>query len=152
MVNIDEFSKQSGMFLKADDVINSPQKEFVINGEASIVENEKFGGLRLHVPGNFNGESKTFDCSKTNGRAISEGMGTTETSEWLGTILILETYKTKLSDGRMVNAINIKEVRKAGASATVPAPTETAAPAEAAKPAESTEPVVEEKTETTETA
>jgi len=112
MVNIDNFTKQTGMFLRADDVINSPEKSFVINGESSIVENEKFGGQRLHIPGMFNGEEKTFDCSKTNARTIVEAMGSSETSEWAGTILTLETYRTKISDGRMVDAINVKEVKK----------------------------------------
>jgi len=115
MVNIDEFTKPtSGMFLRADDVLNSQEKSFVINGESSIVENEKFGGQRLHIPGTFNGESKTFDCSKTNARAIVEAMGTSETVDWIGTILVLETYRTKIGDGRMVDAINVKEVKKPG--------------------------------------
>ena len=125
MVNIDDFTKQTGMFLRAADVIETPEKSFVINGESSVVENEKFGGQRLHIPGNFNGESKTFDCSKTNARAIVEAMGTSETSEWIGTILTLETYRTKISDGRMVDAINVKEVKKMGATeatATITAP------------------------------
>ncbi len=127
MVNIDEFTKQSG-FLRATDVSNSQEKSFVINGESSIVENEKFGGQRLHIPGTFNGESKTFDCSKTNARAIVEAMDTSETSEWTGAILTLETYKTKLSDGRMVDAINVKEAKKMRPTkATTPAPADTSA-------------------------
>jgi len=128
MVNIDEFTKPtSGMFLRAEDVLNSQEKSFVINGESSIVENEKFGGQRLHIPGTFNGESKTFDCSKTNARAIVEAMGTSETSTWLGTILTLETYRTKISDGRMVDAINVREVKKPGATTVVTGTTTDAA-------------------------
>ena len=125
MVNIDDFTKQTGMFLRADDVINSPEKSFVINGESSIVENEKFGGQRLHIPGSFNGIEKTFDCSKTNARAIVDAMGTPETSEWAGAILTLETYRTKISDGRMVDAINVKEVKKAGATVATATETQT---------------------------
>jgi len=140
MVNIDDFTKQTGMFLRAEDVINCPEpKAFVINGESSVVENEKFNSTRLHVPGTFNGESKTFDCSKTNARAIVEAMGTSETSQWLGAILTLETYRTKISDGRMVDAINVKEVKKLGdATATATTPEAPAAPASTeteAKPA-----------------
>jgi len=126
MVNIDNFTKQTGMFLRASDVIESPEKSFVINGESSIVENEKFGGQRLHIPGSFNGEEKTFDCSKTNARAIVEAMDTSETSKWLGTILTLETYRTKISDGRMVDAINVKEVKKIGATTAIATDTPTA--------------------------
>lgn len=127
MVNIDDFTKQTGMFLRATDVIEAPEKSFVINGESSIVENEKFGGQRLHIPGTFNGESKTFDCSKTNARTIVEAMDNSETSEWAGTILTLETYKTKISDGRMVDAINVKEVKKIGATVTPASQTTDAA-------------------------
>jgi len=125
MVNIDDFTKQSGMFLRAEDVLNSPEKSFVINAESGVVENEKFGGQRLHIPGTFNGESKTFDCSKTNARTIAEAIGG-ETSEWIGTILVLETYKTKISDGRMVDAINVAEVKKPGAPAPENTPTAAA--------------------------
>lgn len=113
MVNIDEFTKQTGKFLKADDVIAAENKSFVINGESAIVPNEKFGGEKLEVPGTFDGESKVFSCSKTNARAIDEILGS-ETSKWLGAILTLETYRTKLNDGRMVDAINVKEIKKLG--------------------------------------
>ena len=133
MVNIDSFTKQSGMFLRAEDVLNSQEKSFVINGESSVVENEKFGGQRLHIPGTFNGETKTFDCSKTNARAIVEALGTSETSQWLGAILTLETYRTKISDGRMVDAVNVKEVKKLGASTAVQTNTEQSTAAD--KPA-----------------
>jgi hypothetical protein len=117
MVNIDDFTQQKGMFLRADDVLNSPEKTFVITGESALVENEKFGGQRLHIPGTFHGEEKTFDCSKTNARTIVEALGTSETAEWTGVILVLETYRTKISDGRMVDAINVAEVKKPGAAA-----------------------------------
>ena len=126
MVNIDDFTKQSGTFLRATDVIEAPEKSFVINGESSIVENEKFGGQRLHIPGTFSGETKTFDCSKTNARAIVEAMGNSETSGWAGTILTLETYRTKISDGRMVDALNVKEVKKLGSTEATATETKTA--------------------------
>ena len=113
MTDIGDFTKQGSMFLRADDVLNSPDKLFVINDEAQLVDNEKFGGQRLHILGTFNGETKTFDCSRTNARTISEVLGE-DTKQWLGAILVLETYKTKISDGRMVDAINVKEVRPKG--------------------------------------
>jgi hypothetical protein len=110
MADIGDFTKQGSMFLKAEDVLNSPDKQFVINDEAHLVDNEKFGGQRLHILGTFNGESKTFNCSRTNARTISEVLGE-DTKQWLGAILTLETYRTKVSDGRMVDAINVKEVK-----------------------------------------
>lgn len=122
MANIDEFTKSGGMFLKADDVLNSPEKSFVITAEGELVDDERYGGQRLHLRGNFNGEEKTFNCSRTNARTISEAL-TPETSKWVGAILLLETYRTKIQDGRMVDAINVREVR----TGTPPAPAATPA-------------------------
>ena len=66
MADIDEYTKAGGKFLKADDVVNSPEKSFVITDEATLVEDEKFGGERLHIPGTFNGMDKVFNSSRTN--------------------------------------------------------------------------------------
>lgn len=135
MADIDDFTKQGGMFLKADDVINSREKSFVITGEATLVEDERFGGQRLHVPGNFGGEAKTFNCSRTNSRTISEKL-TPETTKWVGAILVLETYRTKIADGRMVDAINVREVRGGTPAESVAEPAPAESPTES--PAEST--------------
>jgi len=110
MADIDAYTKAGGKFLRADDVIESPEKSFVITDEAQLQTDEKFGGERLHIPGTFNGEEKIFNSSRTNARAISEVL-TPETSKWVGGILILETYRTKVSEGRMVDAINVREVK-----------------------------------------
>jgi len=60
MVNIDGYTKASGMFLKAADVIESPETIFVITEEGEMVENEKFGGQRLHLKGTFGEEERIF--------------------------------------------------------------------------------------------
>lgn len=109
MVDIEDFTKQKGMFLKAEDVINNPSQTFKVTGEGELVTSEKFGNVRLHIPGTFGDEEKIFDCSKTNARTITEVIGN-DTSKLVGSELVLETYKTKTSDGKMVDAINIKEV------------------------------------------
>ena len=110
MVDIEKFTKQKGMFLKADDVINNASETFKVTGEGELVVSEKFGNERLHLPGTFGGDEKTFDCSKTNARTIQEVIGT-NTAKLIGAELVLETYRTKTSDGKMVDAINIKEVK-----------------------------------------
>lgn len=111
MVNIDNYTKSSGMFLKAQDVIDNPTTQFVVKEEGQMVANEKYGGERLHLQGMFGEEERTFDCSKTNARFISEKLST-DTATWIGATLTLETYRTKTSDGKMVDALNVKDATK----------------------------------------
>jgi len=110
-MDISEYTKATGNFLKAEDVANSNEKKFVITEEATIQVSEKFGNERLHIQGEFDKEKKIFDCSKTNARTIKEVLGT-DTKSWIGSVLVLETYKTKTSEGKLVDAINVKEVIK----------------------------------------
>lgn len=119
MTNIDEFTKAGGKFLKADEVINSPEKAFVIHGPCELITDERYGSERLHIEGHFSGNQKTFNSSRTNARTISDALGP-ETEKWVGAILILETYRSKLSDGRMVDVINVKEVRGGSPTPTLP--------------------------------
>lgn len=112
MVEIDSYTKASGMFLKAQDVIDNPANIFVIKEEGQMVPNEKYGGERLHLQGLFGETENTFDCSKTNARFISEKLGT-DTAKWIGAKLTLETYRTKTSEGKMVDALNVKEATPA---------------------------------------
>jgi hypothetical protein len=104
------YTKQTGTFLKADDIKKHPEAIFVILDEGEIVKSEKFGNERLHLSGEFNKEEKTLDCSKTNARAIEKVLGP-ESKKWIGKSLLLEVYKTKTSEGKLVDAINVKEVR-----------------------------------------
>ena len=114
-MDIKQFTKAQGTFLKAEDVKEAEAKKdkepvFVITGEATLETNEKFNTERLYITGDFLGEEKTFDSSKTNARVIEETLGS-DTSRWIGKSLLLETYRTKTSEGKMVDAINVKEVR-----------------------------------------
>jgi len=109
-MDISNYTKSGGLFLKAEDIKAHPEAVFVVTGEGEMVTSEKFGNLRLHIPGEFKGEEKTFDCSKTNARTIAETLSS-DTSKWIGKTLVLEAYRTKVSDGRMVDAINVKEIR-----------------------------------------
>ena len=97
------------MFLKAQDVMDKPEAVFVIKTEGEMVKSEKFNTTRLHLVGEFAGEEKTFDVSKTNARFIEEKIGA-DTSKWVGKALVLETYRTKTSDGKMVDALNVKGI------------------------------------------
>ena len=108
MANISEFTKALGEFLKADIVVEGTVA--VIVGEAAVVHNEKFDTDRLHIPIEIEEKGYTFDCSKTNARLI-EGVLGEDTFTWVGSQIVLETYKTKTSDGKMVKAINVKEVK-----------------------------------------
>ena len=116
MGNIEEFTKAGGKFLKAEEVINSPDKAFIIHGPCELIIDEKYGSERLHIEGSFEGNEKTFNASRTNARTISDTLGP-ETDTWVGTVLTLETYKSKLADGKLVNVINVLKVKPAQAPA-----------------------------------
>lgn len=108
-MDISDFTKQQGNFLKAEDVEKSQTKTFVILEEAKPVHNEKYDSDRLHISGELEKVKFVFDCSKTNARTIADVLGT-ETSKWIGKQLVLETYKTKTTEGKMTLAINVAKV------------------------------------------
>jgi len=89
-MDISDYTKQQGTFLKAEDVAKNPS---------------------LHLPIKNGEDVRIFDCSKTNSRFIEEKLQTSDTKVWVGKFLVLETYRTKTSDGKLVDAINVKEVK-----------------------------------------
>jgi hypothetical protein len=109
-MEIKNYVKSSGSFLKASDIQKNPAALFFILSEGIMVKSEKFGNERLHLEGEYAKEEKIFDCSRTNARTIAKALGE-DTKKWIGHQLILELYKTKTSDGKLVEAINIKEVK-----------------------------------------
>lgn len=110
-MDINDYTKQQGTFLKAEEVMKNPSIAWEISAEGELVISEKFGNQRLHLPVKNGDEERIFDCSKTNARFIEEQLKISDTSKWVGKLLTLETYKTKTSDGKLVDAINIKSVR-----------------------------------------
>lgn len=109
-MDVSDYTMRQGDFLKALDVITNPQATFVITGEGKFVDsNFKEGSKRLHVEGEFNKQKKIFDMGKTNARKVEETLGS-DTTKWVGKVLTLETYKTKTSEGKLVDAINVKSV------------------------------------------
>jgi hypothetical protein len=110
-MDIKEYTKQVGSFLKAEDVKNAKMPIFIPTGEGIIKKNEKFGTDRIHVVGEFNGEERVFDMSKTNARVVEKKLGS-DTSKWIGSEFVLDTYKTKTKDGKIVDVVNVKEVNK----------------------------------------
>lgn len=110
-MDIKEYTKATGQFLKAEDVIKNPTAWWEITAEGIFNKSEKFNTLRLQLPLKFGDEEKIFDCSKTNARTIEDKTKESDTKKWIGKMLLLETYKTKTSDGKLVDAINIKEVK-----------------------------------------
>ena len=109
-MDISQYTKQQGQFLKATDVNAHPNTVFLITGEAEMKKSEKFGNERLHVGVTLGDQEFIFDMSKTNARTVEAKLGS-DTSKWAGHGLVLETYKTKTSDGKMTDAINVKEVK-----------------------------------------
>jgi len=105
-MDISNYTKATGNYLKAEDVKKNPTATFVITTEGLMQKSEKFGNERLHLEGQYAKEDKIFDCSKTNARFIQLALGL-NTKQWIGRQLKLETYKTKTSDGKMVEAINV---------------------------------------------
>jgi len=110
-MDVSEYTKQQGQFLKADDVTANQNALWEILGEGEVVISEKFNVQRLHLPVKTGDKEFIFDCSKTNARTIEEALGTSDTKQWIGKHLVLETYKTKTSDGKLVEAINVKEAK-----------------------------------------
>ena len=107
MVDITNYVKQQGLFLKAENV--GKEAIAVITGEAVEHHNDKFDTERLHVPVSIQEVEYVFDCSKTNAKAIAKVLGN-NTESWKGAELVLETYKTKTSQGKMTDVINVKAV------------------------------------------
>jgi hypothetical protein len=110
-MDVSEYTKPQGQFLKADDVNANQNALWEIIGEGDLVTSEKFNVQRLHLPVKTGDKEFIFDCSKTNARAIEEKLGV-DSKLWIGKHLLLETYKTKTSDSKkLVDAINVKEVK-----------------------------------------
>jgi hypothetical protein len=111
-MKITEFVKAKGSFLKAEEVKSRPDAVFVIVEEPLVVDKEYKGqkSQRIHVEGEFDKEQRTFDMSKTNARFIAKELGD-DTKAWIGHQLFLETYKTKTTDGKLTDAINVKGVK-----------------------------------------
>ncbi len=109
-MDINDFVKQKGEFLKAEVVSKNPNALFEIVDEAKLVHNDKYDTDRLHIPLRYSEVEYVFDCSRTNAKTIAEKLGP-DTKKWIGKFLILETYKTKTSEGKMTDAINVKSVK-----------------------------------------
>jgi len=114
-MDITDYTKGKGEFLKAEDIIQKernkedPAAVFLVTDYGKMVVN-KFGNDRLHIGGEFDGECKILDLSSTNARIIVSLYGE-ETSEWIGKSIILETYKTKSSEGKLIDAIAVAELQ-----------------------------------------
>jgi hypothetical protein len=109
MVDITQYTKAMGTFLKAEAVKLHPQVPFIILMEGRMEKNAKFGIEKLRLEGEFNGQESIVDISKTNARAIEKKLGS-DTKKWIGHQVFFETYKTKTSDGKMVDALNVREI------------------------------------------
>jgi hypothetical protein len=108
-MDVKEFTKQQGTFLKAEDVKKNPNAEFKITSEGEFVENERFKKKNFNVKGDFMGEQRVLNCNKTNARFIEERAGS-DSSKWVGKYLKLETIKTRRTDGVVVDSINVNAV------------------------------------------
>ena len=108
-MDIKDFVKQQGAFLKAETIVNNPEAEFTISEEPVIVHNKTFDKDRLHIPLKFQEVEFTFDCSKSNARIIAGVIGE-ESTTWVGKKLTFETYKMMGTDNKMRDAIKVKGV------------------------------------------
>lgn len=110
-MDVKDFTKQSG-FLRADDIKTRPNGRgfFVILQEGELVDNERFKKIDLHLRGDFYGKEIIFNCNKTNARKIEETTKSSDTRDWVGKVLALETVKTRTGDGKVVDGMNIYEV------------------------------------------
>lgn len=116
-MDISNYTKAVGTFLKPENVAIAKSQEFVIIGEPRLVDKE-FDGKKsqaVQLEGEMDGVGYKFDLGKTNARTVAGVLGN-DTKNWNGGVLVLEIYKTRATNGikkgQMVDAINIKSVRK----------------------------------------
>jgi hypothetical protein len=108
-MDIKELTKQQGMFMKAEDVKANPNAEFKITSEGEFVDNERFKKRDFHLKGTWNDEERILNCNKTNARIIEARLGS-NSANWVNKTLKLETYKTRTTDGKLVDSINVADV------------------------------------------
>lgn len=111
-MDITKFTKPASTFWKAEEVIKSPSAVFVITTEPVLHESEYKGQKmqKLRIEGEFDKQPRIFDMSKTNARKVQDKLGP-DTKTWVGHTLVPQTYKTKTTEGKLVDAIDIKEVK-----------------------------------------
>lgn len=109
-MDLKEYTTPAETYLKAADIIANPTALFEIQSEGKFVMSERYGTERLHLLGSFNGKKYTWDCSKTNAQAIVKVLGE-DGKKWIGKTVLFETYKNKNSEGKLVDVINVKQVK-----------------------------------------
>ena len=109
-MDVQEYTKQQGSFLKASDVKSNPDALYEITGEGELITN-KFGNVRLHIPVKCGETAFIFDMNKTNARFAEQLFKTSDTKNWIGKMLKLNTYRTKTPDGTMTDAIDIAQTK-----------------------------------------
>ena len=112
MVDLTSFTKANLTYIKPKEVKDNPNFVFVITTEPTLVETEYKGqkSVRVHCEVEWNKETRSLDLSKTNARIVAKVLGE-ESKKWVGHQLFLEVYKTKISDGTLTDAINVKDVK-----------------------------------------
>lgn len=111
MVNLTNFTKANLTYVKPKEVKETPNAIFVITSEPTLVESDYKGqkSVKVHCEGEWNGQKRSIDLSKTNARTVSKVLGD-ESKAWIGHKLYFEVYRTKTSNGELVDAININKV------------------------------------------
>lgn len=109
-MDVTNWTKAAGSFLKPEDVKKNPNASFVIRDEGQFQKSEKFGNDQFLISGEYSGEEKIFTCSKTNARTIEKILGS-DSKKWIGHSVTFELYKTKTSDGKLVDALNVATVK-----------------------------------------
>ena len=107
-MDISKYTKQKGLFLSAELVKKNPVALWLVCGESELIIN-KFGTERLHIPIRYGEDEYTLDSNKSNARVIEKKLGP-NTKNWIGSGLKLDTYRTKTTEGKDTQAIDIKEV------------------------------------------
>ena len=109
-MDVTNWTKAAGSYLKPEDVKKNPNASFIIRDEGQFQKSEKFGNEQFLISGEYAGEEKIFTCSKTNARAIEKVLGS-DSKKWIGHSITFELYKTKTSDGKLVDALNVSTVK-----------------------------------------
>lgn len=96
-------------YLKASDLKQSPSQSYVLTISHVTMEDVGYGSDKEPKPVvYFNGASKGLVLNVTNGNAIAEIAGTTETDDWTGVEIELHADRT-LFGGKKVDCIRVRE-------------------------------------------
>ena len=111
----------SGSFLNVATVKEHLETPFVITTKPRFEFSEKYKYDQCLFDGEFNAEEKTWNCNKTNARAVADKLGEDPT-QWIGAKVYFQIEK-KTIKGQLTDTLGIRKI-ESGSSLTESTPTD----------------------------